>query len=699
MEEFDRIFYPDTVAVVGASNNPVKAGYHITRTMIDEKFKGMIYPVNAREKEVAGLKCYASILDIKDKLDLIVIVVPAQYVYDVFVEADKRGDVKGAIILTAGFSETGDPKLMDLEDRIVELARKTNIRVFGPNCLGIINFDNNLITGFAPGLKMTQRDIGFVSQSGALGSSVLMLAGEQPIPLGFNKWGHIGNMCDVSNLDLLNYFGQDKRINTIGMYTEGVKDGRQFLKSSREVSAQKPVFLFKVGRTHMSKKAALSHTGNLAGSDNLYKAAFRQGGIVRVENMEEMVDSCKASSMLPRAKGRRVCVLTNAGGPGIIAMDEIEKDRYVQLAPVSQKSIKKLSKVLPSMAMICEPNGYIDMTAAAMEYEHTESLKIVLEDENVDAVVLIAIPPVYLNPVSLAKAIEDALEKYNKPVTICFMRSEIMDEARKYLEERDLPTFDTPDRTTRALINVIKASDNLGIEYPENNIIPEPYPKIKNWVKEHRNPFEHEGLKMLKYYGIKTMKNGFASSVDEAIALAKDIGFPVVMKIVSPDIIHKTESGGIQLNIRNEHEAEAAYFAITGIVKRKFPKAKISGVFVAPYIHEGIEIITGMSVDGQFGQVVMFGLGGVTVELFKDVSFGIAPFDRDEALKMIHETKAAELLAGIRGDKPKDINMVADLLVRISELSVANPEISEIDLNPVKITDDGYYILDTRIII
>ncbi len=461
MVNLKEIFHARSIAIIGASNNPRKATHQIIKTMIDANFSGKIFPIHPKEKEVLGFKCYSSILDIKKQLDLLVIGVPAKSVLEIFKQASRRKDIKGAIIISAGFSETADPKLVELENEIISIANKSKIRVFGPNCIGLINSDNGLCTSFAPGVHLESGNIGFITQSGAFGGSVLMLAGDQPKPLGFNKWAHVGNMADVSNLEILEYFGSDEKIKTIGMYLEGVSDGRALLKIAREISSQKPIFLLKVGRTDLGSKATLSHTGTLAGSDQVYEAAFTQSGIVRVNNMEELVDALKASSMLPKPNGRNICVLTEAGGPGIIAMDEIAKDNYLKLAQISKTTRTSLKDILPSMAMVCKPNGYIDMTAAAMEKEHEKSLQLVLEDPNVDSVILITLPPTFLPAINVAQCIEPIIKSQNKPVVVCLMKGEAMNAARKFLEENGIPTFDTPDRAARAMINITKASSVL----------------------------------------------------------------------------------------------------------------------------------------------------------------------------------------------------------------------------------------------
>jgi acetyltransferase len=461
MFNFEHIFYAKSIAVVGASNNPSKAAHQIIKTMLKGRYQGTIFPVHPKEKKVLGLKCYQSISEIEEKLDLLVIGVPAKEVYGIIMEASIRGDVKGAVIISAGFSETGIPELVKLEKEIVEIAKKAGIRIFGPNCIGIINSDINLSTSFAPVLKVANGNLGFITQSGSFGGSLLMLAEESPKPLGFNKWAHVGNMSDVSNVELLEYFGNDTKITSIGMYLEGLTHGKNLVKIAKKITQHKPIFLLKVGKTEFSSRATLSHTGIIAGSDKIYDAAFKQSGIIRMENMEELIDSLKASSMLPKPKGKKICVLTEAGGPGIISIDEITKDNYLQLAPITDNTITRLKNILPPMATICKPNGYIDITAAALEKEHADSLRLVLEDPYVDSVILISLPPTFLPAINVAKSVANVIKDYDKTVAVCFMKGESMLKSRKFLEYNNIPTFDTPERATRALINLTKASSHL----------------------------------------------------------------------------------------------------------------------------------------------------------------------------------------------------------------------------------------------
>ncbi|MGE5577798.1 MAG: acetate--CoA ligase family protein [Syntrophothermus sp.] len=734
--DLEAIFAAGSVAVVGAGRDPNKAAHQVLRTLVKDGFSGRVYAVHPRETEVLGVKCYRSVAEVPGGLDLVVIGVPASAVLPVVEEAAARGDVKGVVVLSAGFAETGAPELVALQARIVDVARSAGIRVFGPNCIGVMNPATKLSTGFAPGVSLIPGTVGVITQSGALGGALLMLMGDQPQPLGFSKWGHVGNMSDVTNLELLSFLGEDPETRVIAMYMEGVRDGRELMRIAGRITRKKPVLLLKVGRTDVGSSAALSHTGTLAGSDAVYSAAFAQSGIVRVDTLEELVDAAKMIAMAPAPAGNRVCILTEAGGPGIIAMDEVGSDRSeLVLAPVSPETEAALTRMLPPMAMVCKPRGYVDMTAAAMAREHGEALKLALADPGVDSVILISLPPTFLPATEVAQAIIGAVNEARagarpvsererltlwpagKPVVVCFMRGRAMLEARKLLEAAGIPTFDTPEKAARALSNATKAArtishgdqesdkrgdqkrDKRGDQKPSVEVETKTHRLIQRAAREGRNLLETECYQVLRDYGIPVAESGLASSPEEAAQIAVKLGFPAAMKVVSPQVVHKSDAGGVKLNIMSPAEASDAFRRIVGNVRKSVPEAEVKGVVVARQYSGGTEVIVGMTRDPQFGPVVMFGLGGVYVEVFKDVSFSVAPFDLAQARAMIARTKSRMILAGARGARPRDTEALADLLVKVGMLACQNPEIAEMDLNPVMVFDAGLVVLDARIIL
>jgi acyl-CoA synthetase (NDP forming) len=691
------IFESRSVAVVGASKDPSKAGHQVVRTLLAAGYLGKVYPVNPNENEILGLPCYRSIAEIEDPLDLIVISLPGKAVITVMEEAGQRGDVKGVVVLSAGFAETAIPENVETQRQLAEVAQRTGIRVFGPNCIGIMNPDLKLVTGFHPGVSLIPGNLGYVTQSGALGGSLLTQALSQPKPLGFARFGHVGNMCDVSNLELIEEFGNDPRIEVILVYLEGVQDGRELIRVAGQVTSKKPVLVLKVGRTQIGSKAALSHTGTLAGTDAVYNGAFRQCGVVRVNTVNDLIVGAKAISMLPKPRGNRICILTEAGGLGVISMDEVEAGGVLELAPMSQETCEKLTAVLPPMAMVCKPNGYVDTTAAAMAKEFGDAMRIVLSDPNVDMVLLNSIPPTFLPAMDVAQAVAPVVKEFDKPVVACFTVSQAMAETRRYLEETGIPTFDTPDYAVRALATLTQAT--FSASHPLSDVPTAQHPILDRAVLESRHLLEPEALDFLSDNGIAMMPRVLAQTREEAQRAAMEMKSPVVLKIVSPQVIHKSDVGGVKINLQGEEAVGQGYDQLVKDVKRATTAADVHGVLVVPMAQPGAEFIIGMVHDAQFGPTIMFGMGGVFVELFKDVSFRVAPFGEEVALDMIKETKGYRVLQGMRGEKQKDIASLVELLVQVSQLAARYPQIKEIDLNPIRVYANGYSILDARILL
>lgn len=691
------IFEAQSVAVVGASRDPFKAGHQVVRTLLTVGYEGRIYPINPNEKEILGLSCYRSIAEIQEPLDLVVICLPGKAAVTVMEEAERRGDVKGVVVLSAGFAETGIPENVEAQQRLAEIARRSGIRVFGPNCIGIMNPGTKLVTGFHPGVTLVPGNVGYVTQSGALGGSLVTLALSQPKPLGFARFGHVGNMCDVSNVELIADYGDDPAVKVILVYLEGVKDGREFMRVAAQVTKRKPVLVLKVGRTESGARATLSHTATLAGTDAVYSGAFRQCGVVRVDTMQDLIAGAKAISMLPKPRGNRVCILTEAGGMGVISTDEVEAGGVLKLAPMSRETCEKLVALLPPMAMVCKPNGYVDTSAAAMAKEFGEAMRLILADPNVDMVVFNSIPPTFLLPMDVARAIVPVVREFDKPVAACFTVNETVIEARRYLEENGIPTFDTPDAAVRALAILTQATFSQG--YPLADVPPASHPILERAVAERRHLLEPEALAFLADHGIAVMPHVLAKTREEAQRAAMAIDGPVALKVVSPQVIHKSDVGGVRLNLRGPEAVGQAYDRLVDDVRRAVPDAGIHGVLVVPMASPGPEFIIGMTRDPQFGPTIMFGLGGVFVELFRDVSFRVAPFEGEVALDMIRETRGYRVLQGMRGEKPKDVAGLVQLLVQVSRLAAQYPQIREIDLNPVRVYEKGYSILDARILL
>jgi acyl-CoA synthetase (NDP forming) len=692
-----QVFESRSIAVVGASKDPFKAGHQVVRSLLAAGYVGRVYPVNPNEEEILGLPCYGSIGEIEEPLDLLVISLPRKAVISVMEEAEQRGDVKGAVVLSGGFAETGVPENVEAQQQLVQIARRAGIRVFGPNCIGIMNPDLRLITGFHPGVTLVPGNVGYVTQSGALGGSLVTLALSQPKPLGFARFGHVGNMCDVSNVELIEEYGDDPQIKVIVVYLEGVKDGREFMRVAAQVTKKKPVLVLKVGRTETGSRATLSHTGTLAGTDAVYSGALKQSGVVRARTVHDLIAGAKAVSMLPRPRGNRVCILTEAGGLGVISVDEVAASGVLELATMSQETCEELTALLPPMAMVCKPNGYVDMSAAAMAKEFGEALRIVLSDPGVDMVVLNAIPPTFLPAMEVAQAIVPIVERSDKPVATCFTVCEAMAEARRYLEENGIPTFDSPDCAVRALATLTQAA--LAVSHPIADVPAARHPVLDRAAAEARHLLEPEALDFLSENGITVLPHVLARTGEEAQQAARELDGPVALKIVSPQIIHKSDVGGVKLGLEGSEAVAEAYARLLNDVKRSPVAAEIDGVLVLPMAPPGTELIVGMVRDAQFGPTVMFGLGGVFVELLEDVCFRVAPFDKKVALDMIRESRAYRLMQGLRGGKEKDVASLAELLVQVSQLAARYPQIKEIDLNPIRVYEEGYSLLDARILL
>ncbi len=461
----DSFYYPKSIAIIGASNNPGKAGNQIANNMLRLGFKNPVYFVNPKEDTILGHKAYKSLLEIKEPVELVEIIIPAKGVVEVFRQAEQRGDVKAIIIMASGFSETGIPENIAMEKEMLAIARRAGIRVFGPNCVGVMNTENSLDTTFAASITQRPGGMSFITQSGSFGSSMLMLMCDAPVPTGFNKWGHVGNMSDVTTEELLKYYRDDPKTKVVSMYMEGMTDARKFFETAKEVTPKKPLIVLKVGRSEIGAVAASSHTGSLAGSDKIFDGAFAQTGCVRVETAEEFMDTAKAFSFVDKLpKGNRVAILTEAGGSGVISMDVIGACKWMQMAKFSAATEARMREVLPPMALISHPDGYVDMTAAADGPQHAETLEAALRDDGVDAVLMLSVPPTFLVPEEVAAAIKSkaALAKeLGKPVFNCFLAGNWVRDAHKMLEEAGLPTFEMPHRAAKALANVVKYSQYL----------------------------------------------------------------------------------------------------------------------------------------------------------------------------------------------------------------------------------------------
>jgi acetyl coenzyme A synthetase (ADP forming)-like protein len=680
-------FCPDSVAVIGAAREEGKVGRTIFDNIIGSGYKGKVFPVNPKASDINGHKCYSSILDVKQDISLAVIVIPAKFISKVLEECSEKG-IKYAIIISAGFKETG-VKGAKREKRLIEKAKDYGIRILGPNCLGMIDASCPINASFSANMPLKGK-ISFISQSGALLTSVLDWAKTSKI--GFSKVVSLGNKADISENDLFEAWKNDPQTDVITAYLEGVTDGKEFIRISSKASKKKPIIVIKSGNTDAGARAVSSHTGTLAGSNKAYEAAFKQAGIIRADTIKELFDYAKAFSYQPLPKGKKVAIITNAGGPGIMATDACENNG-IQLSSFSTETIDKLKSFLPEAANLYNP---VDVLGDALSDRYKKALEVIIQDNNVDAVVVLLTPQAMTEDLETARAIFDVMDKSEKKITVMtsFMGGDEVKKGISYLTKKRIPNFEIPESAVSTLKVMMDYNDwRAEKSYPviEFNVDEE---KVKSVFDRCRSEGrlelgELEAREILEAYRIPVPKAEVACDVEEAKKIAAGMGYPVVLKIVSPNILHKTDVGGIKVGIEDEKELEESYDDILFSVKRYMPDANISGILVQEMVKDKKETIIGISDDLQFGPMIMFGLGGIYVEVLKDVSFRIAPISEKIAREMIGEIKTIKLLKGIRGETPSDIESIVDVLLRMSQLVTDFPEIMEMDINPLFVMKRG----------
>ncbi len=712
MNGLDAIFAPSSIAVIGASTTPGKVGHDIFLNILRGGFKGVIYPVNPRARAVASVKAYQSILDIPDEVDLSFIILPPKLALNAVKESIEKG-AKGIVIVSAGFREVGGEGA-EIEDKIAKICKEAKVRLVGPNCLGVINpiQDVQLNASFARRMPAPGK-VSFISQSGALCTAVLDFAADRDF--GFSKFISIGNKADVDEVDLLEYLWRDPYTEVIMIYLEELKRVREFIETAKKVTSgtrPKPVLVIKSGRTAAGAKAAASHTGAIAGSDAVYSAIFEQTGIIRAETINDLFDyatgfTFKSETPLGKMKtkiptGNKVVIVTNAGGPGIVATD-VTVSTGLELAKLRDETKEKLRRYLPPTANIENP---VDVIGDATSDRYENALRAVIADPNVNGVLVILTPQSMTDARATAEAIVRVATTTNKPIVSCFMGVVDVSAGVKYLQEHGYPVFSFPENAAKTLAALYKYNSWLHREtYPEIEV---EFDKkkadevIKRYISEGISRLgELECSEVLSCYGFKTLPMALATSASEAVSIAKEIGLPVVMKIVSPDILHKSEAKGVMVNLTTEDDVKMAYDTIIENAKKYKKDAHIKGVLVQKMAEKGVECIIGATRYPRFGPLIMFGFGGIFVEVFKDVSFRIAPITRGDARRMVEGIKAYKLLTGFRGDSKKDISSVERLLIATSHLITNHKEIKEMDINPLLVHDQGKgaTVADARIIL
>jgi len=686
-EDIKPILSPESIAVIGASRRSGAVGNRIVKNILESGFKGPIYPVNPKADKIHGLRCYPSVLKVEGDIDLAVVAVPARIVPEVVEEAGIKG-VKGLIVISAGFREIGEEGAK-LEKEIVALCRKYGMRMVGPNCLGVINTSVPMNTTFASSQPIPG-NIAFLSQSGALCTAVIDWAPKEG--LGFSVIVSLGNSADLNVVDFIEALREDENTRVIACYIEGISEGDRFVKVVGEVSRKKPIVILKAGLTSMGIRAVSSHTGSMAGSAVAYSTVFKRIGVIQVDSVEELFNYARAFASQPIPEGRGLAILTNAGGPGIVATDSCEKSG-LRLAWLSQETIEKLRAILPEQASIINP---VDVLGDASAERYKQALQILLDDPGVNSVIVILTPQAVTQPVKTAKAILNVYRSNpKKPILAVFMGGEAVAEAVKILRNNGIPVYEFPEEAVKTVEGMVRYAEYL--REPLEQEIPE-FERDLDTVRRIIERARLEGRTVLlgpearlvmKAYGLKVPESGFAQNVRQALAIANKIGYPVALKVVSPHILHKTDVGGVVLNISSDYELEEAYDSIMRNVAALMPQARIYGVEVQEMAPRGKEVIVGMHRDMQFGPLIMFGLGGIYVNLIKDVSFRLAPISRKEAYDMVTETKAYTLLRGFRGEPPSDIDSVVDTLVRVSRLALDFKEIADLDINPLIVYERG----------
>jgi len=690
-------FCPDSVAIIGAAREEEKVGHAILDNIISSGFKGKLFAINPKADEIHCIKCYPSILNVPGDVDLAIIVIPVQCVLQALEECSRK-KVKWAIVISAGFKETGAEGAKK-ESQLMAKAREYGIRILGPNCMGIIDTECPINATFSH-LMPPRGNIGFISQSGALGSSILDWAKTKKI--GLSKFVSLGNKADISENDLFDDWESDENTRVITAYLEGVVNGKQFIKISSRVSKKKPIIVVKSGNTDAGARAVSSHTGTLAGSAKAYEAAFKQAGIIRANTIRDLFNYATAFSYQPLPKGKKVAIITNAGGPGIMATDACEKNN-ISLSSLSKETLNKLKEFLPEAANFYNP---IDVLGDAQADRYRKALEVVIKDDNVNALIVLLTPQAMTQPLETAEAVLEVFNKNDRsiPVVTSFIGSSEVEKAVKFLTENNIPSFDIPEEAVDTLKVMMEHTDwksRLSFPIEKFDVDREKVKKVfKNCRVEDRLELgELEAREILNAYGIRIPKAELASDIDAAKEIAKRIGYPLVLKIVSPNILHKTDVGGVRIGIENEKELEKSYDDIIFNVRKYMPDVDIRGVLIQEFIKDKKETIIGISEDSQFGPMIMFGLGGIYVEALKDVSFRIAPLSRHEAAEMIEEVKTVSLLKGTRGEDPSDIESIIEIMVRVSQLVMDFPEIVEMDINPlfVKKQGEGSIAGDARI--
>jgi len=689
-------FEPRGVAIIGASSSPDKLSYGILKNMTLYGFAGKIYPVNPKADEILGLKSYPDITQVPDPIDLAVVILPAPLIPDVLKACGERG-VQVVTIISGGFKEVGQEG-KELEEKIKGIAKEYNLRMIGPNCVGTMNLLTGLNTTFIKGIPAAG-GIGFISQSGAVCGGVVDHVVDQGI--GFSHFLSLGNEADVDETDMIEYMGSDPDTRVIAAYIEGIQDGQKFLNVTRRVTREKPVVVLKAGRSDEGAKAVSSHTGSLAGSHAAYQAAFKQSGAIEVFSTTDLLNVSMALDWLKPSLGRRVAIVTNSGGPAALASDSLSANG-LSLASISPDIQEKLKEKLNPAAQTANP---VDMLGGATEDDYAHALDLVLKDEGVDMALAILVPQALVNPTRVAEAIVQTAKSTAKPVMACLMGDVSIREAHKVLHDHQVPMVDYPELIGVMLGALVQRGlqevKSAAVSEREINVNKEKAEQVFKQNAGKKYWGESPTRVVLDAYGFPLVEGELVGTLGEAIKAAEKLGYPLVMKTASDDILHKSDAGVVAVGIKSEQEMEAAYHNILTNAKAYDPNAHIDGILMEKMAPKGEEVIIGLKRDSGFSPLLMFGMGGVFVELFKDVAFRVAPLTHDDAEAMVKETKAFNLLNGWRGGPLYDLEAIYDAILRLGKLAEDFPQIEEIEINPLRVFEKGKgaLALDCRMIL
>lgn len=702
-QPLDAVFLPRSVAVIGAKDDLGSVGRTIMLNLLSGSFKGKVYPINPKRDEIFGLKVYPDISSIPEKVDLAVIITPAKTVPDI-IEHCAKADVKAAIIISAGFKELGESGFK-LEQEI--LRRKGSMRLIGPNCLGVMNPVYGLNATFAKGMALPG-NLAFISQSGAMCTAVLDWSLEERI--GFSAFVSIGSMADVGWGDLIDYLGGDSETRSILIYMETIGNPRSFISAAREIALEKPIIVIKPGRSQEAAKAAASHTGSLAGSDEVFEAAMERAGVLRVSSISELFNMASVLGRQPRPRGPRLSIITNAGGPAVLATDATVIDG-AQVAKLDPASIEKLNQFLPPAWSHANP---VDILGDASAETYAKTIEVLAHDQHNDGILVILSPQDMTDPTKTAENMRSFSHLKDKPILASWMGGSFVAKGIQILNESKIPTFKYPDDAAWSFATMWKHSENLaslyetptfrgyGHDKPEEAAWSQEAEKLIALVrKENRTLLtELESKELLALYHIPIVETYAAKSLEEAVQFANQLRYPVVLKLLSETITHKSDAGGVKLNLRNEQNVREAYQEIYDSVIKAYGPEHFQGVTIQRMVkHEGYELILGSSVDPQFGPVLLFGAGGILVEIFKDRALGLPPLNRTLAQRLMQKTKIYHALEGVRGRSPVDLQEMEQILVRFSLMIAENPWIKECDINPLLASSDEIIALDARVLL